>query len=197
MNALLRGMSFLIEIALNLWVWVLLLRLVLQKVGASYFNPLSQVLLRLTEWLIKPSRKYLRLRHWKGFDCALIIWLLIFSCLGVWLLNILGHWMSGSASLVSAQLPWWQAIFLVFIFGLAFLLKHLIYLFFFAILIRVFVSWVPSAMSSPLYPLLCKLTDPLLNLFKRVIPSIGGIDFSPLFALIALQLVNVVVFGGW
>lgn len=198
MNVLLRGIYFLLGIALDFWIWTLLLRLVLQKVGASYYNPVSQLLLRLTEWLVKPTRKYLRLRHGFGFDWALIFWLIIFSCIGVWLLS----WLAGvmqDASIgnqtpaVGALFGWWLALLL---HGLGYLLKQLIYLFSFAVLARVLISWFSQAMISPLYPLLCRVTDPLLNVFKRFIPPIGGIDFSPLFALIILQLILVMVFGG-
>jgi YggT family protein len=201
MNALLRGLSFLVGITLDFWIWILLLRLVLQRCGASYFNPVSQLLLRLTEWLVRPTRKYLKLRHWLRFDLALSLWLIVFSCLGVWLLGELLGFMQGvpfsgvlhAAKNASTQ---WLA-FLVFLQAIAFLAKKVIYLFFFAILIRAIISWFPNATHSPLFPLLCRMTDPLLNVFKRYIPPLGGIDFSALFALILLQLINVTIFGGW
>jgi YggT family protein len=201
MNAVLRGVSFLVGIALDFWIWILLLRLVLQKAGASYYNPFSQLLLRLTEWLIKPTRAYLRLRHWRGFDWALIFWLIISACIGVWVLGLLtgvmqdapfAGWMQQTSAL-----PVWQVVLLVLLQGLGYLLKQVIYLFFFAVLVRALIGWFPNAMASPFYPLLCRMTDPLLNVFKRFIPPIGGIDFSPLFVLIVLQLINVMIFGGW
>jgi len=201
MNALLRGLSFLVGIALDFWIWILLLRLVLQRSGASYFNPVSQLLLRLTEWLIKPTRKHLRLKHWRRFDLALIFWMFVFSCLGVWLLGLLAGYMQNipfsGVIQASKGAPGWQLVLLVIVQGVAYLVKKVISLFFFAVLIRAIMSWFPNATSSPLFPLLCRITDPLLNVFKRFIPPLGGIDFSPLFALIALQLINVVIFGGW
>jgi YggT family protein len=202
MNALLRGLSFLVDVALNFWIWILLLRLVLQKSGASYYNPFSQLLLRLTEWLIRPTRKYLKLGHWRRYDWGLIFWLVVFSCIGVWGLTQLtgviqdAPFVGFMRELQLRPLALWQEFLLVLLQGLGFLLKQLIYLFFFAILIRALISWFPQAMSSPLFPLLCRMTDPVLNIFKRVIPPIGGIDFSPLFALILLQLVNRMVFWG-
>jgi YggT family protein len=201
MNALWRGLSFLVGIALDFWIWILLLRLVLQRCGASYFNPASQILLQLTEWLVKPTRKYLFLRHWCRFDLALCLWLLVFSCLGVWLLGELAGFLQGvpfSGVLQTARdaSTGWLA-FWVLMQGLSFLAKKIIYLFFFAILIRSIITWLPNATASPLFPLLCRVTDPLLNVFKRYIPPLGGIDFSPLFALILLQLINVTVLGGW
>lgn len=201
MNALLRGLSFLVGIALDFWIWILLFRLVLQRFGASYFNPVSQLLLRLTEWLVKPTRKYLHLKHWRRYDLALVFWLIVFSCLGVWVLGELAGYMQNipfSGVIQASQgAPTWKIALLVVVQGIAFLVKKIIYLFFFAILIRAIISWFPKAQASPLFPLLCRITDPLLNLFKRFIPPLGGIDFSPLFALIFLQLINVIVFGGW
>jgi YggT family protein len=37
--------------------------------------------------------------------------------------------------------------------------------------------------------------EPFLRLFRRVIPSFGGIDFSPFFAILTLQIINSVVVG--
>ena len=197
MNGLLRGLVFLVSLTLELWIWALLLRFVLQKCKVSYFNPVAQILLRLTEWLVKPTRKYLHLGHWKGLDWALLLWMVVFSCLGVWLLAELTDFMSGVATFGRWQQESGILYFAQVIFqGIVFLAKHVLNLFFFAIIIRAIISWFPQAMSSPLFPALCKVTDPLLNIFKRFIPPLGGMDFSPLFAIIALQLINVVVLSG-
>lgn len=61
----------------------------------------------------------------------------------------------------------------------------------FLILIRVLLTWFPNVdwYNQP-FRLLSELTDPYLNLFRSLIPPLGGMDFSPIVALLVLQLVQ-------
>ena len=57
------------------------------------------------------------------------------------------------------------------------------------LLIRVLLTWFPSVdMSRPPFSILSQLTDPYLNLFRNIIPPLGGMDFSPILAFFALQI---------
>ena len=58
------------------------------------------------------------------------------------------------------------------------------------LLIRVLLTWFPSVdWSKAPFSILSQLTDPYLNLFRSLIPPLGGIDFSPILAFFALQIV--------
>ena len=58
------------------------------------------------------------------------------------------------------------------------------------LLIRVLLTWFPSVdWSKAPFSILSQLTDPYLNLFRSIIPPLGGIDFSPLLAFFALQII--------
>jgi len=59
-----------------------------------------------------------------------------------------------------------------------------------AILIRILLSWIRVNPYNPLVQLLYQITEPVLAPFRRVIPPVGGMDFSPIVALIVLQLVQ-------
>lgn len=64
-------------------------------------------------------------------------------------------------------------------------------IYFVLILIRVLLSWFPNVnWLSPPFSTLSQLTDPYLNLFRAIIPPLGGIDFSPMLAIILLQFVT-------
>jgi YggT family protein len=53
---------------------------------------------------------------------------------------------------------------------------------------RVLLSWFPNInWYDPPFSILSQLTDPYLNLFRSIIPPLGGIDFSPLIAFFVLQ----------
>lgn len=56
------------------------------------------------------------------------------------------------------------------------------------IICRVLLTWFPQInWSDPPFSILSQLTDPYLNLFRSIIPPLGGMDFSPLIALVLLQ----------
>ena len=71
------------------------------------------------------------------------------------------------------------------------------------ILIRVLLSWVPRMPYNPylraVVGFIEETTDPYLNLFRRVIPPIGGrglaLDLSPILAIIVLVVVQAIVVG--
>ncbi|MEM6254306.1 MAG: YggT family protein [Cyanobacteria bacterium P01_D01_bin.156] len=59
------------------------------------------------------------------------------------------------------------------------------------LLIRVLLTWLPNLdWGNPILSALSQITDPYLNLFRSVIPPLGGIDFSAILAFIVLQFVR-------
>lgn len=60
---------------------------------------------------------------------------------------------------------------------------------FVAILIRALMSWVMPQDSSGFSRILADITEPILAPIRRILPPLGGIDFSPFLALILIQLV--------
>ncbi|MBE9093744.1 YggT family protein [Tychonema sp. LEGE 07203] len=61
---------------------------------------------------------------------------------------------------------------------------------------RVLLSWFPNInWYDPPFSILSQLTDPYLNLFRSIIPPLGGIDFSPLIAFFLLQFGSEFLIG--
>ena len=65
----------------------------------------------------------------------------------------------------------------------------------FLLLVRVFGSWFPRFAQSSAMRFVGFYTDPYLNVFRKIIPPLGMIDLSPMFALMGLQLIQWVVFS--
>ena len=61
------------------------------------------------------------------------------------------------------------------------------------LLARVLLSWLPVDPYNPAIRLLVRITDPALRPFRRLLPPLGGVDFSPVVAFLALSLVRSVV----
>ncbi|WP_165061382.1 MULTISPECIES: YggT family protein [unclassified Adlercreutzia] len=80
---------------------------------------------------------------------------------------------------------------------LTFIIAQLINVYTFIIFVYVLMSWIPTkrGVLADIENALGKLCDPYLDLFRRFIPPIGGmIDISPIVAIIALQLVEVLLY---
>ena len=62
------------------------------------------------------------------------------------------------------------------------------------LLVRILLSWFPNVdWSNPIFSTISQLTDPYLNLFRSIIPPIGGLDLSAILAILALQLITGLV----
>ncbi|WP_414410979.1 YggT family protein [Synechococcus sp. W65.1] len=62
------------------------------------------------------------------------------------------------------------------------------------LIVRILLSWFPQLnWSNPILSVLSQLTDPYLNLFRGIIPPIGGLDFSPWLAFLLLSFALQVV----
>ena len=68
-------------------------------------------------------------------------------------------------------------------------------LYFYAIIIRVIMSWVVALQHNPIAEIVYLITEPPMKLARRFIPSLGGFDFSPIALLILLQLISIYAFG--
>lgn len=69
-------------------------------------------------------------------------------------------------------------------------LAYFLNIYFALLIIRILLSWFPNVnWMNPPFSILSQLTDPYLNLFRSIIPPLGGIDFSPILAIFLLQFV--------
>lgn len=63
-------------------------------------------------------------------------------------------------------------------------------IYFVLLIIRILLSWFPQVnWFDPPFSILSQLTDPYLNIFRSFIPPLGGIDLSPIVAILLLQIV--------
>ena len=81
--------------------------------------------------------------------------------------------------------------------NLSYTIDTLFTFYFIVIIFRCFLTWIPN-LEWEKQPLkgLCAITDPFLTIFRRIIPSAGGLDFSPIVALIVLQIIQQILVSG-
>ena len=73
-------------------------------------------------------------------------------------------------------------------------INNLFYFFYLLIILRIFMSWIPSINweQQPIKAIR-QVTDAYLDVFRKFIPPVGGLDFSPIVALIVLQIIQVLI----
>jgi len=172
-------LQFLLDTVFGFFVFVLLARFYLQLMRAPFRNPLGQFVTALTNWLVLPARRLIPGMF--GLDLASFLLAWLTQTLLLFLLYLLKGGSPGSASgmLVGVFLS----------LALLELARFSLYLLIGVILVQAVISWVnPYA---PLAPLFNALTAPFLRPFRRLISPIGNVDLSPLFALVAAQLLLI------
>jgi len=62
------------------------------------------------------------------------------------------------------------------------------------LVVRILLSWFPNInFFDPPFSILAQLTDPYLNLFRNIIPPLGGLDLSPILAFLLLQVLQSII----
>ncbi|MBG4776555.1 YggT family protein [Pseudomonas aeruginosa] len=163
----------------SLYLLIVLLRFILQLVRADFYNPLSQFIVRATKPLLNPLRRIIP--GFGGIDLAsLVLALLIQLVLMILILMLMGYGVGGFIM----QLLIWSIIAVTSLF-----LK----VFFFALIISVILSWVAPGSYNPGAQLVNQICEPLLMPFRKLLPNLGGLDLSPIFAFLALKLIDMLV----
>lgn len=163
-----------IRIAFLLLGTALILRAWTHAVRLHPFNPYSQAIIRLTNWFVQPIRRLVP-------PGSLIDWPTLLACWLTALAYLLLSWIVLTGylppmSLLASALPAAALTVLEWIFNVVLWLT----------LIQAVLSWVnPMA---PIMPVVQTMTAPLLNPIRRILPNLGGIDFSPLVLLILAQI---------
>ncbi len=79
------------------------------------------------------------------------------------------------------------------VLGIGKIIGLVITVFTFSILIQVVLSWVNPSSHNPMTDLLYSINEPVLGRVRKLLPSFQGFDFSPIFAMIILQLMSMLI----
>jgi YggT family protein len=170
------ALIFIAQVAFGLLTLTLLLRFYLQWVRAPYRNPLADFVNALTDFMVRPARRVLPGLWGIDLPTLLLAWLMQ---LLEWLvvLQVRGYRFGAEIGIALIGIAAVAAIAVA---------KMLVYIVLFATLLQAVLSWVNPG--SPVAPLLDAMTRPFLRMFRRRIPPIGNVDLSPLFLMVACQL---------
>lgn len=166
---------FIIDTVVSLYILAILLRFLLQWANADFYNPISQFLVKITHPPIKFLRRYIP--SVGKIDTASLVLALTLQMLSDFIILML----KGMAVSVGA----------LTILSISQLLTLLINVFIFAIFARAILSLLNQGTYNSATTVLYSLTEPLLKICRKMVPELGGIDLSPLIALVALQLAKM------
>ncbi len=167
-------LTFVIEFVAGLYILVVLLRFLLQYLRADFYNPLSQFIVKATQPLLRPMRRFIP--GYSGFDLSALVLMLALQFFEILLVHMINHQPTGIAGLG--------------ILAMAKLLMLTSYVFMFAVFILVLLSWIQPHAHNPLVGLMETLANPLIRPARRLIPPLGGMDLSPIIVLLGLGVVQ-------
>ncbi|WP_286787418.1 MULTISPECIES: YggT family protein [unclassified Pseudomonas] len=176
----------------SLYLLIVLLRFILQLVKADFYNPLSQFIVKATQPLLRPLRRVIP--GFGGIDLAsLALAVLVQLVLMVLLLLLTNVEGINGLTLITMQYGIGGAIAHLFIWSLIAVASLFLKVFFFAMIISVILSWVAPGSYNPSAQLVNQICEPVLAPFRRLLPNLGGLDISPIFAFIAIKLIDMLI----
>lgn len=176
-----QALQFLLETAIGLLTFALLLRFYMQLLKTSFRNPVGEFVVALTDWLVRPARRVIPGLHGVDLPSLILAW----SMQALLLLVI--YWLKG---FVFSGTPG-VATGVLLTLAVLEILKYSVYLLIVCVIVQVLLSWTNPY--TALAPLFNSLTRPFLRPFKRLIPPIGNVDLSPLFVLVLAQLALLLI----
>lgn len=169
--------QILIQFVFGALILLIVLRVLLQWVRANFYNPICQFLYKATNPVLMPLRRVVP--SWRNLDVA----------------GVVLAWLVTALKLVLLAATVGQTLGLLGLAVLAFadLLDFVLLLYIVLILARVVISFIGADSYHPLVPLVIQVTEPVLKPFRRLLPDVGGLDFSPMVAWLAIMLARVLI----
>ena len=171
------ALIFIIQTIAQLFLFVMLLRFWLPVLRADFRNPIAQGILRLTSPLVVPIRRVIP--PLGRLDTATVVIAFAIQYLTIFVILKINEYSFPIAPIA--------------ITALVDLLLSSLQLFKFAIFIFVILSWVAPGTYNPATAFIGALVQPVLQPIRRLIPPIGMLDLSALFALITLHATGIFV----
>jgi YggT family protein len=172
------ALIYIVETLLTLALVAVLLRLLLQWSRADFRNPLARSIVHLTNPVIVPLRRLLpAIGRLDTASCVALVVAALLQVSASWLLSGLGP---------PPGLLWLRLAVIE-------ILRITLWTYFFAIVLYAMLSLIAPGTYSPAQGLLISLCEPVLRPFRRLIPPLGSIDLSPLWAGIAIQALLILL----
>ena len=169
--------ALIIETIIGLVLYVVLLRFWMQWVRADFRNELGQFIIAVTNPVIVPLRRILP--SIGMIDTATIVFAIGIAFAKIYAIYLIGH----------ENLSYLK----LFTRSIAELLNSCIDLFFIAIIISFIASWIAPHSYHPILNIARAIAEPMLAPARRLLPTLGGIDFSPMLVFLFLSVTRIII----
>ena len=170
---------FLVETLLSLYISAIVIRFLLGYARADFYNPLSQFLVKITNPVLVPVRRFIP-SFGKLDTSAVAVALVLMIIKTALVTGIVG------ASLNVVTLLW---------LSVGELIRSVIWVYIIALILMAVISWIGSSQGNPVSPLVNSLVSPLVNPVRRRLPPVGMLDLSPMVVMIGLYILLIIVNG--
>jgi YggT family protein len=167
-NALL----FLVSSLSDLVLAALLVRILLQLSRAEFYNPISQLVWKLSKPVVDPVARFVP--RWKRLDSACALVLLVASMIFVELVS----------GILDLRIPLGES----FAFAVLKVVSLALGVYTLSLFAQAILSWVGPGVSNPASNVLWSLNEPLLRPVRRILPPVSGLDLSPIPVMLLLQV---------
>jgi len=171
-----RAMEFLWLTLSQLFIAAFILRFLLQLARADFYNPVSQLVVRITQPLLRPVRRLVP--AWGPVDIATILIVLVLQVIAV-IIWFLIRGVPFNAEVIA-------------LFSTVRLIDLILNIYLLALIVHAIMSWVVQGYH-PIMALLGDLTAPVLNPIRRILPTTSGIDFSPMVAILLIYFIRLLL----
>lgn len=171
------ALFYLVSTLFEIYLLIVMLRIMLQAVRADFYNPISQLIWQLTQPIVRPLQRVLP--KWRQYDTAAVVVLLAVAIIYVLVVTaLLGYGINVLGAVGYAVLK---------------LVVLTLNLYTFSLVIQAILSWVGPGVNNPAGSILWSINEPLLRPVRRVIPPFSGLDLSPLVVIVLLQFVKLLI----
>lgn len=169
------ALLFLVNSLFDLYLFVLVIRVVLVWVRSDYFNPVTQFVVKLTDVAVKPLRRMIP--NSGNVETASLFLIFVLEIAKYFLIALMSFGVPNLLGLPVLALG--DTVYLI------------IQTFTYAIVLQAIISIVQP--NAPILSVLSRFTAPILRPLQRLVPTVGGFDITPIPALIGLQLLSILL----
>ena len=163
----------------GLYLLFVVARFLLQLAKADFYNPMSQAVFKITDPMVKVFRSFIP--GYRGIDFSSLI-LAFFVQFAAISLTILLY--GGSLPSISFIVTW----------SFVGVLNFIILFYYYALIASIVMSFVMMFSGNmnphPILSLVWQITEPIMSPVRKVIPPMGGLDFSPIFIFLVIGLIR-------
>lgn len=169
-----------LAIVSTFYMTVVLLRFLLQLARADFYNPITQFVVKATNPPLRPLRRVIP--GWGGIDGASLVLAVIIQALTFFLILVA----------LNGGIPAVNPLTLL-VWAMLNVLSLIVKIYFWSVIAVVIVSWIAPQSGHPAIQLVAQLTEPVMRPVRSVMPSLGGLDLSPIIVFLILNVISVVI----